>query len=105
MRSSYTASGSVRWRSTRRYGGVLALVAIATAALVAGDRLGFFGSAPAKPTPDWDKYHDKTLLVTRVIDGDTIHLDMPDDGKVYTVVRLWGVDPSFTPLRASAGTI
>jgi len=64
-----------------------------TAALLAGlavaDRFGLFGRAP---TPDFQKYHNLSALVVRVIDGDTLDVDVPDDPYPYTRVRLWGVD-------------
>lgn len=40
---------------------------------------------------DLAKYHEKTYTVNRVIDGDTLELDVPDGKKVVTVVRLWGI--------------
>jgi micrococcal nuclease len=41
---------------------------------------------------DFQKYNGKTFLVHRVIDGDTIDLDVPDGNEAQTRVRLWGVD-------------
>ena len=41
---------------------------------------------------DFQKYHGKTFRVHRVIDGDTIDLDVPDGDEAQTRVRLWGVD-------------
>ena len=41
---------------------------------------------------DFQKYHGKTFRVHRVIDGDTIDLDIADGNNTYTRVRLWGVD-------------
>ena len=41
---------------------------------------------------DFYKYNHKQFSVHRVIDGDTIDLDVPDGDKAYTRVRLWGVD-------------
>jgi len=85
------ANPSRRGRPVKRVGKLLAVAVVALAAMVAGDKLGVFGS---KPTPDWDAYDGKTFLVTRVVDGDTMVLDCPDDvnGKPTTRVRLWGVD-------------
>ncbi len=41
---------------------------------------------------DWAHYHDKTFRVTRVVDGDTLDINVPDRDKPVTRVRLWGVD-------------
>ncbi|MCK4850098.1 MAG: thermonuclease family protein [Phycisphaerae bacterium] len=41
---------------------------------------------------DFRRYNNKQFQVHQVIDGDTIDLDSPDGDKLYTRVRLWGVD-------------
>ena len=41
---------------------------------------------------DWARYHDKTFRVVRVIDGDTLDIDIADGTKPHTRIRLWGVD-------------
>lgn len=41
---------------------------------------------------DFEKYNAKMFLVTNVVDGDTLDINVPDDGKDYTRIRLWGVD-------------
>ena len=41
---------------------------------------------------DFQKYNGKTFRVHRVIDGDTIDLEVADTDKDQTRVRLWGVD-------------
>jgi micrococcal nuclease len=41
---------------------------------------------------DFEKYHGKTFLVTNVVDGDTIDINIPDGDENYTRIRLWGVD-------------
>jgi len=66
-------------------------VALALAGLVVADRLGAFGRAAQ---PDWERYHDRTFKVVRVIDGDTLEIDSPDrrGGFGTTRIRLWGVD-------------
>lgn len=46
----------------------------------------------ATPDGDFQKYHQKQFRVHRVIDGDTIDLDIPDGLKQQTRVRLWGID-------------
>ena len=80
-------------RRRLRYAGRRALVFAAAAALLgaltAADRLGWFGRAPAA---DLEKYDGKTCLVVRVVDGDTLYVDIPDEGGDRTRIRLWGVD-------------
>jgi endonuclease YncB( thermonuclease family) len=41
---------------------------------------------------DYERYNDKTFRVVKVIDGDTIYIDIPDGNNAYTRVRLLGVD-------------
>lgn len=61
-------------------------------------------TAPAEIAPgavvDWNRYHDKTFTVTKVIDGDTFDIDVPDSGSAHTRIRLWGID---TPELAHFG--
>lgn len=49
------------------------------------------GSAPSAAR-DNARYHGQTFTVTRVVDGDTLYLDVPDDGAPATKVRLLGID-------------
>lgn len=41
---------------------------------------------------DLEKYHDRTFTVTKVVDGDTIDIDIPDGNYPHTRIRLWGID-------------
>jgi micrococcal nuclease len=41
---------------------------------------------------DAERYNGRRFLVTRVVDGDTLHLAAPDQGSDTTKVRLIGVD-------------
>ncbi len=41
---------------------------------------------------DLDRYHGRTFVVTRIVDGDTLHLDAADSGGQVTKVRLIGID-------------
>jgi len=52
------------------------------------DRLRFPASAP----DDVARFHERTFRVSRVIDGDTLDLAVPDGQRPHTRVRLWGVD-------------
>ncbi len=65
-------------------GAVLVLVGL----LLALDRGGRFTPAGA----DQRRYHNTVYTVVRVVDGDTLDLDVPDQEFARTRVRLWGVD-------------
>ncbi len=41
---------------------------------------------------DWERYHNQSFRVMRVVDGDTLDIDAPDGVKPTTRIRLWGVD-------------
>jgi len=41
---------------------------------------------------DFEKYHKKTFTVVKVVDGDTIDIDIPDSDDDHTRIRLWGID-------------
>jgi len=43
-------------------------------------------------TYDFEKYHGRTFTVTKVVDGDTIDINIPDGNYPHTRIRLWGVD-------------
>jgi len=67
-----------------------------TAALItAVAALGILLDRSCRQVPrgnDWDRYHDQTFRVVRVIDGDTFDIDAPDKDGLTTRIRLWGVD-------------
>lgn len=78
-----------QFRYAGRKTALSAATLLAIAALVLADRAGLFGQAEKT---DADKYHAKTFRVAKVVDGDTLDLDIPDGKHGYTRVRLWGVD-------------
>ena len=41
---------------------------------------------------DFEKYHGKTFTVVKIVDGDTIDIDIADGKYDHTRIRLWGVD-------------
>ena len=41
---------------------------------------------------DWDKYNEKSFIVVKVVDGDTIDINAPDRNWSDTRIRLLGVD-------------
>ncbi len=50
---------------------------------------------------DFEKYHGKTFTIVKVVDGDTIDIDVPDGKYNHTRIRLWGID---TPETKKPGT-
>ena len=49
-------------------------------------------SADRAATDDWAGYNGRTTIVIRVVDGDTVHIDIPDRDDSKTKVRLLGID-------------
>jgi len=41
---------------------------------------------------DFEKYHAKTFAVVKVVDGDTLDIDIPDGKYDHTRIRLLGID-------------
>jgi micrococcal nuclease len=41
---------------------------------------------------DFEKYNGRIFLVTKVVDGDTLDINIPDNKNDFTRIRLWGVD-------------
>ncbi len=41
---------------------------------------------------DFERYHEKTFTVVKVVDGDTLDINAPDGNNLHTRIRLWGVD-------------
>ncbi len=41
---------------------------------------------------DWDKYNEKIFTVVKVVDGDTIDINIPDANYQTTRIRLLGID-------------
>lgn len=70
----------------------------ALAVLVAAVFLVYSGAIPQLSAPkpstraDHRRYHDQTFRVVKVVDGDTLDIDVPDGNRSYTRIRLWGVD-------------
>ena len=71
----------------RRHGPGVVLVVVLLIALVCRRTT----QAPVQGD-DWTRYHDRSFRVARVVDGDTLDIDLPDGDKLVTRIRLWGVD-------------
>lgn len=78
-----------RTRYAIRKVAIVSGIIVAAILLITTDRFGVFG---VKASPDPEKYHDKTFVVVRIVDGDTIDVDIPDGKYPHTRIRLWGVD-------------
>ena len=70
-----------------RYAVVVVIVALAAVAVVC-ERTG---RGPGQGD-DQSRYHDRTFRVARVVDGDTLDIEIPDRDKPFTRIRLWGID-------------
>lgn len=81
--------GVRRRRYRLRSAGLLSLAIAIVLGLAAADRKGVFGRS-AKP--DFQKYNDVQATVMRVVDGDTLDIDISDGPHSTTRIRLWGVD-------------
>lgn len=71
----------------RRLAGAILVLFVGTA-LVIADRQGWL----LTKAPEWTRYEGKTFRVVRVIDGDTLDVDAPDDEHPTTRIRFWGID-------------
>jgi micrococcal nuclease len=49
-------------------------------------------TAQTQDVNDWDKYNDKTFVVVKTIDGDTLDINIADGRYEHTRIRLLGVD-------------
>lgn len=50
------------------------------------------GTESQKTSWDFDKYHGKSFLVIKIVDGDMIDVNTSDGDYPHTRIRLWGVD-------------
>ena len=72
---------------------------IALIALIIADQRGWL---LVRHTDDLGSYHGRHARVTRIIDGDTLEIDLPDalGNRPVTRIRLWGVNAP-EPARGS----
>ena len=52
----------------------------------------YFRHQKTQETDDWDKYNEKSFTVVKVVDGDTININVPDVNFATTRIRLLGID-------------
>jgi endonuclease YncB( thermonuclease family) len=55
-------------------------------------RTSWVADANRPPTADVGIYHTHSATVIRVVDGDTLHVDIPDRNDSKTKIRLLGID-------------
>lgn len=60
-------------------------------------------SVESQNSADIQKYDKKQFTVVKVIDGDTLDIDIPDANYSHTRIRLWGVDTPETKDPRLAG--
>ena len=94
-RKTLPASIRMRLRRERWALKVLTFTVVAVAVV--------FSRSAVRPTDGGDqvRYGDREFRVVHVVDGDTLDIDVPDDGDAVTRIRLWGVD---TPEVRHGGT-
>lgn len=87
-----TITVSRRWR--RHWPATLILTLIVFAVVCdRSQRLPTSTQQPGAATgTDRGRYHDRSFRVAKVVDGDTLDIDIPDTDKPTTRIRLWGVD-------------
>jgi len=86
--------------SRRKRSAILSLCVLAAAAIVwfdhshIAERFRLAGRIENTSSSSYDiaKYHRKIFEVVKVVDGDTIDIDIPDGRHQHTRIRLWGVD-------------
>jgi endonuclease YncB( thermonuclease family) len=85
--------------SRRRRAGIIVLCLLAVVLFVWLDHSPIRGKWQSQPKSeeqakayDFQKYHANTFTVVKVVDGDTIDIDIPDVNDSYTRIRLWGID-------------
>jgi endonuclease YncB( thermonuclease family) len=85
--------------SKRRKTGITILCLLAAVLLILLDRSYINQKLQSLPKSaeqivayDLEKYHGKTFAVVKVVDGDTIDIDIPEGTYPHTRVRLLGID-------------
>jgi micrococcal nuclease len=89
-----------RYAMSRRMRNVVAvIITLMAATLFFLDRT-FISRSVTKPlqssyqqdSDDISKYHGQQFAVVKVVDGDTLDIDIPDGKYSHTRIRLWGID-------------
>ena len=77
--------------SRRRRTGIIVLCLLVAALFIWLDHSPIRRTWQGRPN-DFEKYHARTFTVVKVVDGDTIDIDIPDGQYNHTRIRLWGID-------------
>jgi len=77
--------------SRRRRTGIIVLCLLVAALFIWLDHSPIRRTWQGRPN-DFEKYHARTFTVVKIVDGDTIDIDIPDGNNNHTRIRLWGVD-------------
>jgi micrococcal nuclease len=89
-----------RYAMSRRMRNVAAVIITLTAATLCFLDRSYISRSVTKPlqsnqqqdSSDLSKYHGKQFTVVKVVDGDTIDIDIPDGNYSHTRIRLLGID-------------
>ncbi len=89
-----------RYAMSRRMRNVVAVIITLTAATLFFLDRTFISRSITKPlqsaqqqdSDDISKYHGQQFAVVKVVDGDTLDIDIPDGKYSHTRIRLWGID-------------
>jgi micrococcal nuclease len=89
-----------RYAMSRRLRNVLAVIVTLTAATLCFIDRAHLTSSFSKPpqstqqqdSSDLSKYHGRQFTVVKVVDGDTLDINIPDGNYSHTRIRLWGID-------------
>jgi len=89
-----------RYAMSRRMRNVVAVIIMLTAATlcfldhscVSRSANNPLQSTQQQDSSDISKYHGRQFAVVKVVDGDTLDIDIPDGNYNHTRIRLWGVD-------------
>lgn len=89
------------WPRVYRRNPAALLVLILIAAAIVYSR--WRGSAPPPAGSDYERYNNQIATCTKVVDGDTLYIKIPDGSDPHTKVRLWGVDAPEIPHGGQKG--
>jgi len=90
----------MKYAMSRRMRNVVAVIITLTAATLCFLDRSYISRSITKPlqsnhqqdSDDNSKYHGRQFAVVKVVDGDTLDIDIPDGKYNHTRIRLWGID-------------
>lgn len=84
------SDGQRRLRYLGRKAALVGLVLLVAGAMILADWWGLFGRPGGGD--DWQRFQGKQFRVVKVVDGDTVDIDIPDGRYSHTRIRLLGLD-------------